>query len=46
MENVDLIWVNAEMMLADCLTKQGVNSDKLMRTMKTGKIVNEMKESK
>ena len=44
-ENVDLIWVKAEMMLADCLTKQGVNSDKLMRTMKIGKIVDEIKES-
>ena len=45
-ENVDLIWVKAEMMLADCLTKQGVNLDKLMRTMKRGKIVDEMKELK
>ena len=44
-ENVDLIWMNAEMMLADCLTKQGVNPDKLMRTMKTGKLLNEMEES-
>ena len=31
---------NVDLMLADCLTKQGVNSDKLMRTMKTGKIAN------
>ena len=45
-ENVDLIWVKAEMMLADCLTKQGVNSDKLERTITTGKIMNKMKESK
>ena len=43
-ENVNLIWVKAEMMLADCLTKQGVNPDKLMRTMKMGKIVNEKEE--
>ena len=43
-EGVDLIWVKAGMMLADCLTKQGVNPDKLLRTMKTGRIVNEMNE--
>ena len=45
-ENVDLIWVKMEMMLTDCLTKQEMNSDKLERTLTTGRIVNEMKESK
>ena len=45
-KNVNLIWVKMEMMLTDCLTKQEMNSDKLERTLTTGRIVNEMKESR
>ena len=46
MENVYLIWVKMEMMLTDCLAKNEMNSDKLVRTLITGRIVNEMKELK
>ena len=45
-ENIDLIWVKMEMMLTDCLTKQEMSSDKLVRTLTTGRIVNGMKELK
>ena len=37
-ENVQVIWIKAEEMLADCLTKKGVNGDLLMEALETGKI--------
>ena len=39
-EEVYLRWAKAGTMLADCLTKKGVNSDTLLEFLKTGKLPN------
>ena len=37
-EKVDLRWTQAGSMLADCLTKKGVNPDLLLQVLRTGKL--------
>ena len=37
-EKVDLRWTQAGSMLADCLTKKGVNPDPLLQVLRTGKL--------
>ncbi len=39
-ENVSVKWIPGEKMLADCLTKDGANPDKLMEVLRLGKIEN------
>ena len=41
-ENVQVNWIKAEEMLADCLTKKGVNGDLLMEALETGRIKKEV----
>ena len=35
-ENVKVQWICAEKMIADCLTKKGVKTDKLMEVLENG----------
>ena len=43
-EALQVRWVQSSNMLADCLTKRGVNLDKLMDVIKTGKLQEKKKE--
>ena len=43
-ENIEVKWVEGNKMLADCLTKRGVNGDDLMEVLKTGRIGREKEE--
>ena len=37
-ERVEVNWVPAGKMLADCLTKRGMNAEELMNVLKTGRL--------